>query len=133
MAYIYCADIYCDDCGEAIKKRLTAESKAPADPANEWSYDSDYFPKIAGDDEESDTPEHCACGEHCVNAIEIWGGKVGLLFGELTLDGITYVEEAIEEANWGSSSNSWGREVAELWYRHYSDRGYQFKVSPNWI
>lgn len=130
MAYIYCADIYCDDCGEAIRERLTAEGKAPADPADEWSYDSDYFPKVAGDDEESDTPEHCAYGENCLNAVEIEGGKVGLLFGELTLDGVDYVEEAIEEANRDGFSLS--REVVRLWYHHYSDRGYQFKVTPNW-
>jgi len=131
VAYIYCADIYCSDCGEAIRQRLAAEGKAPADPADEWSYDSDDFPKVAGDDEESDTPEHCACREHCFNAIEIEGGKVGLLFGELTCDGIDYVEEAIEEANLDGSS--WSKEVVALWYRHYSDRGYSFKVSPNWI
>ena len=68
MAYIYRADIYCDDCGRAICKRLQAAGKAPADPDNGWSYDSDDYPKRAGDDEESDTPEHCAAGERCVNA-----------------------------------------------------------------
>jgi len=133
VAYIYCADIYCDDCGEAIRQRLIAEGKAPVDPTDEWSYDSDDFPKVAGDDDESDCPQHCGCGEHCVNAIEIKGGKVGLLFGELTSDGVDYVEEVIEEAKWGSSSWSWGREIAELWYHHYTDRGYSFKVTPNWI
>ncbi len=131
MAYIYAADIYCDDCGEAIRQRLTAEGKAPADPTDEWSYDSDDFPKVAGDDDESDSPQHCACGENCLNAVEIEGGKVGLLFGELTSDGVDYVEEAIEEANLDDSS--WSREVVGLWYRHYSDRGYRFKVTPNWI
>lgn len=130
MAYIYAADIYCDDCGEAIRERLTAEGKAPADPTDEWSYDSDDFPKVADDDDESDSPQHCACGENCLNAVEIEGGKVGFLFGELTRDGVDYVEEAIEEANLDGSS--WSREVVGLWYRHYSDRGYQFKVTPNW-
>lgn len=131
MAYIYAADIYCDNCGEAIRQRLTAEGEAPADPADEWSYNSDDFPKVAGDNDESDTPEHCACGENCLNAVEIEGGKVGLLFGELTSDGVDYVEEAIEEANLDGSS--WSREIIGLWYRHYSDRGYWFKVTPNWI
>lgn len=131
MAYIYCADIYCDDCGEAMREHLTTEGHAPADLTDEWSYDSDDFPKVAGDDDESDSPQHCACGENCLNTVEIGGGKVGLLFGELTSDGVAYVEEAIEEANLDGSS--WRREVVELWYRHYSDRGYRFKVSPNWI
>jgi len=131
VAYIYCADIYCDDCGEAIRQRLTEEGKAPADPDNEWSYDSDDFPKRADDDDESDTPEHCAAGEGCINTVEIEGGKVGLLFGELTSDGMAYVEEAIDDAN--RDDNTWSREVVNLWYRHYSDRGYQFKVHPTWI
>lgn len=131
MAFIYCADIWCDDCGQAIRNRLTAEGKAPADPDDEWSYDSDVFPKRAGDDEESDTPQHCAAGESCINAVEIEGGKVGLLFGELTSDGIAYVEEAIDEAN--RNDRTWSREVVSFWYHHYSDRGYRFKKDPNWI
>jgi len=130
VAYIYKADIYCDDCGEAIRQRLTVEDKAPADPADEWSYDSDDFPKVAGDDE-SDSPQHCASGEYCPNAVEIEGGRVGFLFGELTSDGIAYVEEAIEDANLDGSS--WSREVVKLWYNHYSNRGYRFQVTPNWI
>lgn len=131
MAFIYCADVWCDDCGEAIRQRLTEEGKAPADPDDEWSYDSDDFPKRADDDDESDTPQHCAAGEGCVNAVEIEGGKVGLLFGELTSDGMAYVEEAIDDAN--RDGSTWCREVVTLWYRHYSDRGYRFKIHPEWI
>lgn len=129
MAYIYKADVYCNDCGEAIRQRLTTEGKAPANPSDEWSYDSDDFPKVAGDDERSDSPQHCACGENCVNAVEIV--KVGFLFGELTRDGVDYVEKAIEEAN--LNDNTWHRAVIELWYFHYTSRGYQFRNSPNWI
>ncbi len=131
MAYIYCADVWCDDCGAAIRRRLTDEGKAPADPNNEWSYESDDFPKRVGNDEESDTPQHCAANENCINAIEI-SGKVGFLFGELTLDGVVYIEDAIEDAN-REVCLTWNREVVELWYRHYSSRGYQFKKTPNWI
>jgi len=130
MAYIYCADIWCDDCGQAIRDRLTDKGEAPTDPSDEWSYDSDDFPKCAGNDEESDTPQHCAAGKNCINAIRRIGGKVGFLFGELTLDGIVYIEDAIEDAN--RDSLAWDREIVELWYRHYSSRGYQFKKTPNW-
>jgi len=112
VAFIYCADVWCDDCGEAIRQRLTEEGKAPADPDDEWSYDSDDFPKRADDDDESDTPQHCAAGEGCINAVEIEGGKVGLLFGELTSDGMAYVEEAIDDAN--RDDNTWSREVVGL-------------------
>lgn len=133
MAYIYCADIYCDDCGAAIRDRLTGEGKAPADPSDEWSYDSDEFPKCVGDDDESDTPQHCAVGEDCINAIRIGDGdddKVGLLFGELTHDGTAYIEDAIDEAN--RDGSTWSRAVVGLWYRHYTDEGYQFQKTPNW-
>lgn len=99
MAYIYQADVWCDDCGKAICKRLKAEGKAPANPADEYSYDSDEYPKRAGDDDESDSPQHCAAGEDCLNAITLpSGGKVGYLFGELTADGVAYVKEAIADA-----------------------------------
>jgi hypothetical protein len=123
MAYIYRADVWCDECGEAIRARLTAEGKAPADPDDEWSYDSDDFPKRAGDDDESDCPQHCAANEDCINAIELpSGGKVGLLFGELTLDGVAYVQEAIEEA--AADSCAWCKEVVALWQEHYRGKGY---------
>jgi len=121
MAYIYQADIWCDDCGRAICKRLTREGKAPADPADEWTYDSDYFPKRAGDNDESDTPQHCAAGKHCLNTIELPdGSKIGLLFGELTQDGVNYVKESIAEAAAGFGSI----EVTGLWRQHYRDKGY---------
>lgn len=130
MAYIYRADIWCDDCGQAIRDRLTAKGKAPADPDDEWSYDSDDFPKYVDSDEESDSPQHCAANELCINAIEIEDGKVGLLFGELTGDGMEYVDEAIDEAN--HNDISWSREVVELWYQYYTNRGYHFRNYPNW-
>lgn len=123
MPYIYRADVWCDDCGEAIRERLTAEGKAPADPDNEWSYDSDDFPKRASDNDESDCPQHCAAGEDCANAIELpSGSKVGTLIGELTRDGVVYVQEAIEEA--AGESCTWCKEVVGLWQQHYSERGY---------
>jgi len=121
VSYIYQADVWCDDCGRAICKRLKREGKAPANPADEWSFDSDEYPKRAGDDEEADTPQHCAAGEECINAIELpSGGKVGLLFGELTRDGVEYVKEAIAEAQEGLGS----KEVVDLWRQHYADAGY---------
>lgn len=121
MPYIYCADIWCDDCGRKICKRLKREGNAPADPTDEGSYDSDEYPKRASDDEEADTPQHCASGEHCINAVTLSsGGKVGLLFGELTAVGVEYVKEAIAEAEAGMGS----KEVTDLWQQHYRDRGY---------
>lgn len=116
MAAIYCADNWCDECADAIKADLAATKQLPDNPLDEYTYDSDEYPKEAGDDEESDTPTHCAAGAECLNAISLPSGyKVGLLFGGLTVEGITYVQEAIRE----------GGEVAELWQQHYTDEGYE--------
>lgn len=121
MSYIYRADVWCDDCGRAICRRLKREGKSPANPDDEWTFDSDEYPKRAGDDEESDTPEHCAAGEHCINAITLPSGeKVGYLFGELTAVGVGYVKESVAEAEEGLGS----KEVVELWQEHYRDKGY---------
>jgi len=112
MAYIYAADIYCDSCGEVIRKRITEEGKAPSDPYKEWSYDSDEFPKRAGDDEESDGPINCAAGEECLEAETLPSGhKIGKQFGGLTTDGVAYLREAIEG----------GGEVAEFWAEYYGE------------
>jgi hypothetical protein len=121
MAAIYQADVWCDDCANAIRKRLRSEGNAPECTYDERSYDSDEYPKIASDDEESDTPQHCAAHESCLNAIELSSGrKIGMLFGSLTFDGVTYVRETAL----GS-----GGEVAELWVRHFSDGGYDLELT----
>jgi len=121
VAFIYQADVYCDECGKALCRRLKREGLAPANPDDEWSFDSDEYPKRAGDDEEEDTPQHCASGEHCINAVALPSGeKVGYLFGELTAVGVKYVKEAIGEAEEGYGS----KEVTELWQEHYRDKGY---------
>ena len=51
MPFMYQADLWCDSCGEAIRKRLTCQGKSPADLDDEYSFDSDVFPKlvVAGD------------------------------------------------------------------------------------
>lgn len=78
--YIFQAEIYCEACGQAIRDMLTNKGEAPADPINEASYDSDYFPKGPFPDGggESDCPEHCA-------KCEIFLGN------ELTSQGVDYV------------------------------------------
>lgn len=121
MSYIYQANVWCNDCAAAISARLRREGLAPEDPDDECAFDSDEYPKRADDDDEADTPQHCAAGEHCINAIELPSGeKVGYLFGELTADGVDYVREAIEEVAAGLGS----REVTDLWQQHFRDTGY---------
>lgn len=75
MGYIYQADVYCDECGDAIRKRLS--DVAPEDPLDHRSYDSDDYPKEADvEHDESDCPEHCAaCHEFLRNPLTSAGYK----------------------------------------------------------
>jgi len=113
LVYIYAADIYCEQCGEAIRERIIREGLAPDNPDDERSYDSDEFPKGPYYDGggEADCPQHCGSGEDCCNAIKLPSGrKIGAwLENDLTIEGIKYVHEAIQE----------GGDVAELWSEYY--------------
>lgn len=83
---MYCAALYCEDCGEDIRKQLDAEGKAPADRDDESSFDSDQYPKGPYGDGggEADTPQHCdSCGLFLENP--------------LTPDGDAYVREKAKE------------------------------------
>src|SRR5215467_10073467 len=85
MGYIYQADVYCEDCGEVIRKQLRADGKAPEDELDHYSYDSDDFPKDADiEHEESDSPQHCA-------------GCDKFLHNPLTSHGYRYVQEELNE------------------------------------
>lgn len=95
--YIFDAECYCDECGEAIKKRILKElNKKPSDFADERNFDSSEFPKGPSDDEaESDCPEHCASQEDCLNPTEIEGELYGHFFeNNLTDAGVQYIKEA---------------------------------------
>ena len=95
--WIYCADMWCHECGKAIKADIIASGKAPADPTDERSFDSDEFPKYCSESDESDCPNHCAAGDECLAHIELPDGtKIGALLTEsLTTDGAEYVKEAV--------------------------------------
>lgn len=84
--YQYQAALYCEHCGEEIRQRLTAEGKAPANPDDECTYDSDDFPKGPYPDGggEADCPQHC---DSCHAFLE----------NELTTQGQEYVTEAFLE------------------------------------
>lgn len=120
MAAIYQADIWCTECANLIRERLRSEGKAPEDENDNYSYDSDDFPKWAGDDEESDSPTHCGSHEDCVNAeILPSGRKIGCLMGSLTEDGVNYVRESHMERP---------SEVTEFWVNYFSLQGYDFDL-----
>ena len=112
--YIYTADLYCKQCGEALQEFLIYKGLAQRD--YESSYNSDQFPKGPYPDSggESDSPQHCAAEDGCINAIELSDGtEIGVwLENGLTEEGVEYVREAIRA----------GGEVAELWADFYSDQ-----------
>lgn len=84
--YMYKAAFLCEPCGDTVKadpeviaKRDTA---FPAyDPDDEYTWDSDVYPKGPDEAGESDYPDHCdICGVFLENP--------------LTSDGVEYVREA---------------------------------------
>jgi len=105
MAYIFQADIYCDDCGKALCESLGTKPQEP--------FDSDDYPKDVGDSGEADCPQHCANGPDCLNAVDIGSGfMVGeLVSHELTMDGVEYVKEAIDD-DW-TCADYWRQEFAD--------------------
>jgi hypothetical protein len=136
MCYIYNADVYCDDCGNAIKRDLAEHyykgraCEALPDGAtgvhftsvkdcagyledmDERDYDSGDYPKYGSDDEACDSPQHCGSGGDCVNAIEFEEhSSIGcLICSNLTDDGIEYVKEVVRE----------GGRVADFWRVEFS-------------
>ena len=103
-AYIYQADLYCEDCAKAIMAHLSTA----ADPS-----DSDDYPQgpYRG---EADSPWHCGNHTDCLNAEDLPNfGRVGMfLENPLTTEGYAYVQEAI--ANSGPSDPA-----IQLWQDYY--------------
>lgn len=83
MGYIFQADVYCDECGEAIRRNLA--EVAPEDALDRHSHDSEDYPKGAAvEQDEADCPQHCAdCGEFLNNP--------------LTSEGYKYVQSALSD------------------------------------
>ena len=103
--YIYQADVYCEPCGEALKRRLDKQGYTPAN-SDESSYDSDKYPKGPYYEQEADGPEHCArCGEFLENP--------------LTDDGYRYLNEMIFEHEEDGKGQS---EIIEEWKAFYPER-----------
>lgn len=84
--YIYQADVYCEWCGAGICDELDKKGLAPEDPDDDYSYDSDDYPKeCCNDSDYADTPQHC--GE-CHRPLGT----------SLTADGVQYVLDHILES-----------------------------------
>lgn len=92
------ADVYCADDARAIAEKILSDPTASIGRLLQQE-DSEILPQPMGT-RETDSPEHCACGPKCRNAIELSNGqKVGaLLPGQvLTRDGEQYVRDCLRE------------------------------------
>lgn len=106
-AYIYNADLYCEECGDQIKHEITESGMAPKDPYDEYSYDSDDFPKGPFSDGggEADHPQHCGNRECQV-----------FLENPLTEDGHNYVLDCLLE---NKATGAGKDEILALWSNFY--------------
>lgn len=110
--YIYRAETWCDSCGERLRGELLRADSGPPDIDDEWSYDSDDFPKGPVAREATDGPDHCAAGADCLEGIllveyglegsaEMFGAEshtIGALLSDgLTDDGVAYLAEMLRE------------------------------------
>ena len=105
MAYIYQADIYCDDCGELIMRDL--ERDLEANGTLPELVDSEDWPVDIGDPGEGDVPDHCGAGCACENAIDAGTYESGPMKGrthrvgmalenDLSDRGVQYVVDALK-------------------------------------
>jgi hypothetical protein len=113
--YIYQSDVYCESCGETLKRRLDKKGYTPTDPSDESSWDSDKYPKGPYYNQESDGPEHCgACGEFLENP--------------LTTEGYQYLNQMIlehEEDGKGQSN------IIDEWKAFYPEREQEGYAAPS--
>ena len=120
MAYIYQADVWCDACGQEICDELTKEGKAPADPDDPSTYDSDEYPKdYDAKWEESDGPDNCASGE-CGGSYEYEGRKITygtFLENQLTPEGYKYLKSMLDKE--GPTLRAPLQEWADFYDFHY--------------
>jgi hypothetical protein len=86
--YVYAADVYCDDCGEAIANDLRESGQSDTG-------DSSDFPQHEADPGESDSPQTCGAHEGCLNAEPCTSCDVGAhgcdLGASLTPAGYAYL------------------------------------------
>lgn len=67
--YIFDADVYCEECTEAIKKELKDKGFRPIHYKDETTFDSNEWPKGPYSGEESDSPQHCGNHSYCLNPL----------------------------------------------------------------
>ena len=106
-AYIYQSALYCEECAIDIKNHLRrfSKHKVPHNPGDEYTYDSEEYPKgpYSNGGGEADCPQYCdGCGEFLENS--------------LTSDGMEYVENkgTVEEREfYGLNTTSYYDDIME--------------------
>ena len=91
-AYIYNADVYCEDCAKDTIRTLRKTGHPRSEDSDEWPQGP-----FSESENESDSPQHCGCHAECLNAMELAdGSKVGaFLENNLTADGRMYVLDCL--------------------------------------
>lgn len=146
MAGIYQAEMWCDDCAEAIAKDLIQKGQFPSywtesekaqvieneGDAAGIDADSDDWPNWGHDDhEESDSPQHCGANSECLNKIDLceygfpenaplYGAEdryVGAIVSSLTTYGAEGTAEMIRE----TPRTPYQKALHKLWREFFSD------------
>lgn len=125
--YCFAGTYYCEKCAKSHMARLIAEGNAPANLADERTFNSLDFPKGPVEMGSSDIPEHCGSGPSCLESTIIDGVNCGcFLENDLTSKGIEYILDLLKEEPDSS--------VGLFWADYYSKHGYEFKMINNlWI
>jgi len=131
--YVFQAETYCDSCGKAIQNDLIDSGMAPENYSDEYSYDSDDFPKGPFPNEETDSPDHCASRESCEGDSvdlreyglpsngELCGAEeyvIGELLSDgLTSEGVSYLAEMLNE----KPRTAYQKALHDFWRLVFSD------------
>ena len=111
IVYIYQAALYCEDCGRKICEELKAAGKAPAEPDDDRTFDSDSYPKSACDSGgESDSVEVCdKCGELLGNDLTTHGTEA---LQEMALENLSRKAEHVNVEFWTAVLDDYNYEGA---------------------
>ena len=112
--FAYNAAMICEDCAAKTIEKLQTKGV-------ENTGDSNDFPQGPYPYSETDSPDHCDNGEHCVNAIKIPGTKkIGCpLSCQLTKEGADYVRiEIAKNLLYGTPHQ---KAVGRLWLHLFKD------------
>jgi hypothetical protein len=112
-AYVYAADLYCEDCGRAIQDELKDDGHE--DTGDSEEYPQGPYPDGGG---ESDGPAHCGADAKCINAMTLAGVTIGAWLGNpLTEEGVRYLQEMLDAPN----PSPYQRALHDFWRRVYAD------------